>query len=88
MCSFATTYETMILGRVIQGFGAAGPRIVSAAMVRDLYEGRAMARVMSFVMAIFILVPILAPSIGQVILLFGDWRLIFLGPGRDRHYCR
>ncbi|MBL8895013.1 MAG: MFS transporter, partial [Rhizobiales bacterium] len=68
MCSFATTYETMIIGRVIQGFGAAGPRIVSAAMVRDLYEGRAMARVMSFVMAIFILVPILAPSIGQVIL--------------------
>ena len=78
MCSFATTYETMIIGRVIQGFGAAGPRIVSAAMVRDLYEGRAMARVMSFVMAIFILVPILAPSIGQVILFFGDWRLIFM----------
>ncbi|MBL8906636.1 MAG: multidrug effflux MFS transporter [Rhizobiales bacterium] len=78
MCSLAASYETMIVGRVIQGFGAAGPRIVSAAMVRDLYEGRAMARVMSFVMAIFILVPILAPGIGQVILLFGDWRLIFL----------
>jgi DHA1 family bicyclomycin/chloramphenicol resistance-like MFS transporter len=78
MCSFAGSYEIMIAGRVLQGFGAAGPRIVSAAMVRDLYEGRAMARVMSFVMAIFILVPILAPSIGQFILLFGEWRLIFL----------
>jgi len=78
MCSFASSYEMMIAGRLIQGFGAAGPRIVSAAMVRDLYEGRSMARVMSFVMAIFILVPILAPGIGQIILLFGDWRLIFL----------
>jgi MFS transporter, DHA1 family, multidrug resistance protein len=78
LCVFATTYEMMIAGRALQGFGAAGPRIVSAAMVRDLYQGRPMARVMSFVMAIFILVPILAPSVGQVILLFGDWRSIFL----------
>jgi DHA1 family bicyclomycin/chloramphenicol resistance-like MFS transporter len=69
----------MLLGRLLQGFGAAGPRIVAMAMVRDLYAGRAMARIMSFVMAVFILVPILAPSIGQLMLLIADWRFIFYG---------
>jgi MFS transporter, DHA1 family, multidrug resistance protein len=77
ICAITTDFTIMILARVLQGFGAAGPRIVAMAMVRDLYAGRAMARIMSFVMAVFILVPILAPSIGQLILLFADWRTIF-----------
>lgn len=79
ICAFTTDFSVMIMGRVLQGFGAAGPRIVGTAMVRDLYAGRAMARVMSFVMAVFIMVPILAPSIGQLILLVADWRAIFFG---------
>ncbi len=74
---FATNFTVMLVGRVLQGVGVAGPRIVTVALVRDQYEGRAMARVMSFVMAVFIFVPIIAPSIGQVILLFFHWRMIF-----------
>ena len=63
--------------RMLQGLGAAAPRIVGIALVRDGYEGRAMARIMSIVMAIFILVPALAPGIGQGVLLIADWRAIF-----------
>jgi DHA1 family bicyclomycin/chloramphenicol resistance-like MFS transporter len=77
VCLFATSFPTLILGRLVQGVGAAGPRIVSVAIVRDLYEGRAMARIMSFVTASFILVPIVAPSIGQGLLLATSWRGIF-----------
>ncbi len=79
VCALAQDFTTMIFGRALQGFGAAGPRIVAMAMVRDLHAGRAMARIMSFVMAVFILVPILAPSIGQLMLLLADWRGIFYG---------
>ena len=66
-------------GRIIQGFGAASPRVVSMAMVRDGAKGADMARIMSYVMSVFMLVPIIAPSIGQLVLNVGDWRLIFLG---------
>lgn len=79
ICAFTTSFTVMVMARVLQGFGAAGPRIVAMAMVRDLHSGRAMARIMSFVMAVFILVPMLAPSIGQLILLVADWRAIFFG---------
>jgi DHA1 family bicyclomycin/chloramphenicol resistance-like MFS transporter len=74
---FATSFAMMLAGRVIQGIGAAGPRIVSLAIVRDMVEGRAMARIMSFISAVFILVPIVAPSIGQGVLALGSWRAIF-----------
>jgi DHA1 family bicyclomycin/chloramphenicol resistance-like MFS transporter len=73
----AQTFTVMLIGRFLQGLGAAGPRIVSIALVRDRYEGREMARVMSFVMTIFILVPVVAPALGQAILIFADWRGIF-----------
>lgn len=78
ICLFATNFELMLVGRVIQGLGASGPRIVSMAMVRDMFSGTQMARVMSFITAVFILVPAVAPSIGQAILLFTDWRGIFI----------
>ena len=78
ICASSTDFPMMIFGRILQGFGAAGPRIVGMAMVRDIYGGRAMARIMSFVMAVLILVPVMAPSIGQLILLVADWRMIFL----------
>lgn len=74
---FAVDFNDMLIGRFLQGLGVASPRIVSIALVRDRFQGREMARVMSFVMTIFILVPILAPSLGQVILAFADWRGIF-----------
>ena len=73
----ATTLPFMLVGRFLQGFGAAGPRIVSIAIVRDRYEGSAMARVMSFVMTVFIIVPIIAPTLGQGMLFLAGWRAIF-----------
>jgi MFS transporter, DHA1 family, multidrug resistance protein len=73
----ATSFGLMLLGRVLQGFGAAGPRIVVVALVRDEYAGAAMARIMSLVLTTFILVPAVAPAIGQGILLVADWRAIF-----------
>ncbi len=67
----------MLAGRVLQGLGSAAPRIVVIAIVRDLYSGREMARVMSFVMAVFILVPVVAPLFGQAVLIVSHWRWIF-----------
>ena len=58
----APSFEVMIAGRLMQGFGAAGPRIVTVAMIRDRFEGRPMAEILSLVMGIFIFVPIVAPS--------------------------
>ena len=77
MSILATDFTVMLAGRVLQGLGAAGPRSVAIALVRDRYEGRAMARVMSLVMGVFILVPALAPGIGQIILMIAHWRAIF-----------
>ena len=75
---FARDFNDMMLGRLLQGLGAAGPRVVATALVRDCYEGREMARVMSFVMTIFILVPVIAPAIGQIIITYSDWHSIFI----------
>ena len=74
---FASTFEAMLAGRVLQGIGVAGPRIVVMALIRDLYEGPRMARLMSFALAVFILVPAVAPALGQGILLVSGWRAIF-----------
>ena len=73
----ATTFPMILAARALQGLGAAGPRGVAVAVVRDQFAGRMMARVMSFIMTIFILVPIVAPLLGQTILLFAGWRFIF-----------
>jgi MFS transporter, DHA1 family, multidrug resistance protein len=74
----AASFEAMLLGRLLQGLGVAGPRIVSVAIVRDLYQGREMARVMSILMGFFILVPILAPSLGKLMITIMPWRMIFV----------
>lgn len=74
----ASSIEVFLIGRMVQGFGVAGPKIASRALVRDLYKGAAMARIMSFVMMVFILVPLLAPSIGQLVMQVADWRWIFV----------
>lgn len=73
----AINYPMMLFGRLLQGVGISAPRSVTLALVRDRYEGRAMARVMSLIMTVFILVPVIAPTMGQAILLFAGWRSIF-----------
>lgn len=73
----APTLELMLAARVLQGLGAAGPRVVSAAIIRDLYNGRAMASIMSLTMMVFLLVPAVAPLIGALITDAFGWRAIF-----------
>lgn len=75
---YSQSFHVMLIGRFIQGVGAASAKIISTAMVRDRFSGNQMAKTMSLIMIIFILVPAFAPTIGQVILKFGDWRMIFL----------
>lgn len=75
---FAPTMEQMLLARLLQGIGCAAPRVVALSAVRDCYSGARMGRVMSLVMMVFMSVPVIAPSIGQLILFVAPWRAIFL----------
>ncbi|NND57021.1 MAG: multidrug effflux MFS transporter [Xanthomonadales bacterium] len=77
MSMAATSFSLMLAGRFLQGLGAAGPRTVSVALIRDRFEGSEMARVMSFILTVFVLVPIFAPALGQAIVWFAGWRVIF-----------
>ncbi|MFG1394301.1 multidrug effflux MFS transporter [Xanthobacter agilis] len=72
------SFNTLIVARVIQGAGAGAARVLAVAIVRDRFEGREMARIMSLTMMVFLAVPILAPAAGSLILVFGSWRLIFV----------
>ena len=76
-CLLAGSFEHLLAARVLQGVANAAPRVIAIAVVRDVYGGRRMAEVMSFVMVVFIIVPVLAPSIGGAFLLVGSWHLIF-----------
>jgi DHA1 family bicyclomycin/chloramphenicol resistance-like MFS transporter len=78
LCGAAGSFELLIASRIAMGASAAVTRVLVTAMVRDIFEGEEMARVMSLVFMVFMLVPMLAPSIGQAILLVADWRAIFL----------
>ena len=77
LAAFAPTFDTLILARVGQGLGSAATRVLAVSIVRDRYEGRTMARVMSLSFLVFLGVPIIAPSLGQLILMVGEWREIF-----------
>lgn len=77
ICWSAHSLEQMLVGRFIQGFAGAGPYVSTISIVRDRCSGYAMARIMSLVMMIFIMVPVIAPTLGQFMLLLGSWRLIF-----------
>jgi len=77
LCAFAGSFPLLIAERVAMGASAAVTRVLVVAMVRDLFEAEAMARVMSLVFMVFMLVPVLAPNIGQLILLVASWRAIF-----------
>ena len=73
----ADRFSTLLIGRFLQGAGAAGPRTITMALVRDRFEGRSMARVMSLITTVFILVPVVAPAFGQAVLSVSGWRTIF-----------
>lgn len=75
---WAKSFEMLLAARLIQGVGAASPRIIAIAVIRDLYAGRQMARVMSFAMMVFITIPVLAPSVGQALVHVGNWHWIFI----------
>jgi MFS transporter, DHA1 family, multidrug resistance protein len=77
-CYISPSLETLLAARVLQGIGAAAPRTVSVAMIRDLFKGREMARIVSFVMMIFTVAPALAPLMGQGIIALAGWQSIFL----------
>ncbi|MGN6280067.1 MAG: multidrug effflux MFS transporter [Sphingomonas sp.] len=75
--SLAGSFELMLAARVVGGVSIAATRVVTIALVRDCFTGRAMARVMSLAFIVFMIMPVLAPTFGQTILLFGKWRWIF-----------
>ena len=77
ICVFSTSLEMMIVGRILQGIGLSAPRTISIAMIRDRFSGNYMAKVMSFVVAIFILVPVVAPALGKIMLDLYGWQSIF-----------
>jgi len=73
----ASSLEMVLFGRLLQGFGVAGPKIGSRAAIRDRYAGAAMARVMSLIMTVLVLVPMLAPVLGEWFVEMAGWRSIF-----------
>jgi DHA1 family bicyclomycin/chloramphenicol resistance-like MFS transporter len=75
--AFANTFDTMLAARALQGVGAASTRVLATSIVRDCYSGRRMARVMSLTFIVFLTAPILAPTIGQLIVLVAPWPWIF-----------
>jgi DHA1 family bicyclomycin/chloramphenicol resistance-like MFS transporter len=75
--TFAPGLSALFALRFVAGVGAAGPNVVARGVVRDAYEGQAMAKMMSYIMAVFIVVPVVAPTLGSIILSFGSWQLIF-----------
>lgn len=72
----APTLGTMLIARFVWGLGSAGPRVAALAMVRDGFVGDQMARQMSFVMAVFLLVPAVGPALAAGILVFGSWQVV------------
>lgn len=77
LCVIAPSFELFLAARALQGVGAAATRVISTAVVRDLMQGRRMAQVMSMAMTVFMIVPIVAPGVGQLILFVAPWRWIF-----------
>lgn len=78
VCLTTDSFEMMIFGRVLQGIGLSSPRTIAIAMVRDTYSGDYMAKVLSIIVVFFILVPVVAPTFGQLILNISNWKMIFI----------
>ena len=85
LCSLAAacapSFAWLLTARIAEGIGAAGAQVLSVSIVRDCYAGRRMAQVNSLSFMVFLAAPILAPSIGQFVLLFAPWPAIFIGLG-------
>lgn len=77
VCLLATSLEVMVVGRILQGIGLSSHRTIAISIIRDSYKGDRMARVMSFITAFFILVPVVAPALGKFILDHFNWQAIF-----------
>ncbi|MET0971263.1 MAG: multidrug effflux MFS transporter [Tardiphaga sp.] len=75
---FAPSFEVLLLARVLQGLGTSATRVIATSIVRDCYTGRRMASVMSLAIMVFIAVPVIAPSLGQLIMLMAQWRGVFV----------
>ena len=78
LCIFAPSFGVLLVARALQGVAAAGARVISLSVIRDLYVGRQMARIMSLVTLVFMAMPMLAPNIGQGVLLVANWRWVFV----------
>lgn len=74
---FISDFEWLLLARFMQGVGVAAPRVISMAITRDVMSGREMSRTLSFITMVFLMIPVFAPSIGQLALKLGDWHSIF-----------
>jgi DHA1 family bicyclomycin/chloramphenicol resistance-like MFS transporter len=77
MCSLAQSFRALLVWRLVHGLAAASA-VVTRSVIRDLYSGRTLARVMSLTFMVFLMVPVIAPSLGQLILLLAPWRFVFL----------
>ena len=77
LSAFASTFQQLLIARVLQGIGGASTRVLTVSMVRDRYAGREMARVMSFTVMVFFIIPALAPTFGGLLLALAGWRAIF-----------
>lgn len=78
ICYFAQSLDMLLAGRVVQGLGVSGPYVSAVSIVRDKFSGRQMAKIMSLIMIIFMAVPAIAPSIGQLVLFYTSWHGIFV----------
>ena len=77
LAAFSRSFETLLIARVLQGVGAASTRAIPISVIRDRYAGREMARVMSLTSLVFMAAPIMAPSLGQLVLILASWPYIF-----------
>jgi DHA1 family bicyclomycin/chloramphenicol resistance-like MFS transporter len=77
ICITTRNFEMMVFGRVLQGVGLSSPRSLSISMIRDSYSGNYMAKILSIVVMFFILVPVIAPTMGQILLNYFNWESIF-----------
>jgi len=78
LCIAAPSFETLLIARFLQGLGVAAPRVITISVVRDCYSGRRMASVMSLAMTALMVIPVVAPTFGQIVVLALPWRWIFV----------
>jgi DHA1 family bicyclomycin/chloramphenicol resistance-like MFS transporter len=78
LCVVAPSFEALLVARFMQGLGAAAPRVITISVIRDCYSGRRMASVMSLAMTVLMVIPVIAPTFGQVVVLAAPWQWIFV----------